>query len=213
MASSLLPPMVSVRKSLQKSATYSGELPAESWQVLVPAVEHLESVTATIIFGIPENESRGQLEIDASAVATMICQRCLGDMAVRLEARSTLSMVRHDEEAKHRLKDIEPLVIDGDELDLHALVVEELSLQIPVVAKHQPNELTLCNQQLDERIDEAESSDYLSVNGNPELMVGDKAAVPASSSQASQSVQETKRPFAELGKLLAGQDSAGQEGD
>ncbi len=209
MASRLLPRLISVRKSFQKSAVYSGGLPEESWQVLVPAVERLDDISAEILFRVPENDHRGEVVVEARAVATMVCQRCLGDVSVELVAKSTLSVVRHDEEARSRLQDIDPLIVEQDEYDLHALVIEELSLQLPVVARHPQSEIELCDEQLKERLEHAESKDYLNV-----MSTVDGSSTSAASGREGQASSDaasrldTTRPFADLGQMLSEQAAA-----
>lgn len=191
-----LPRLVSVRKSVQKQARFEGVLPLSSMDVLMSAVEGCQSASASVSFSRSESGAI-QLQVMASAEVDMTCQRCLRISRHSLSSDSLLSVVRHDEEARQRLADIEPLVLDEDELDLHDLVIQELSLVLPIVPMHSGEALASCERHAASSL--AEVSDTVLHSASDESVEG---VEPASDT-------DMRKPFAGLGQLIA--DSASKD--
>ncbi len=134
--------------------------------------------------------------MDVSAKVELVCQRCLDNVAYALKSKTTLTVVRDDEEAKRLLKELEPLLVDDDELDLYQLVEEELSLALPSVALHEGEERADCEARATSRM-----------NGHASLGAEHLADVrQASEGRAGQVARggagDTYRPFEGLADIL-----------
>jgi len=152
---------------VQKELNFSGEIPAEQLLELASAVESCESVFAEVEFKRDvEGENKHVIELRVDAVVNLSCQRCLEPVQITLSPRTRLVLVKHDEEAKNRIKDCEPLILDQDELELYGLVEEELSLALPVVAYHESDELAACEQRFREKASNSISLHSLSSEPN-----------------------------------------------
>ena len=136
MSEGRLPHTVSTRKAVTRGACYSGELGARE----LPRLEHVldpensGAVRATLRFG-RDDEDRQTVFVETHASVMLECQRCLERFPRELESSSALAIVRTDDEARQLPARYEPLLI-GEEADLWAIVAEEVSLALPVVAMH-----------------------------------------------------------------------------
>src|SRR5690606_1403033 len=65
-----------------------------------------------------------------------ICQRCLEQVMLSLDAECDVGFVTSDEAAKNLPRHYEPVIVDEEALDLHALIEDELLLALPAVPMH-----------------------------------------------------------------------------
>lgn len=70
------------------------------------------------------------------ADVVMVCQRCLGQVVLTLDAECDVGFVSSDEAAKNLPRDYEPVIVGAEGLDLHSLIEDELLLALPVVPMH-----------------------------------------------------------------------------
>jgi uncharacterized protein len=77
-------------------------------------------------------------ELALEAVVTLECQRCLEPYQQALSSTARLAFVAGEEEADAALapEDYEAVPLEGDRVDLRALVEDELLLSLPIVAMH-----------------------------------------------------------------------------
>jgi len=73
----------------------------------------------------------GQIE----TTLTLVCQRCLTPFDSPMSVQIAGVVVADDESAASVPREDEPILADGDMLDLHALVADELLLALPSVAR------------------------------------------------------------------------------
>lgn len=71
------------------------------------------------------------------AQATMQCERCLGNVHVRLASDFELTVVDSEEAADALPMDITPVVAERGQLSVLTLVEDELILALPIVAVHE----------------------------------------------------------------------------
>lgn len=192
-----LPRHVSVAKSAQKKASYAGVLPAAGLERLLQAVDGVEP--AQVEFEFDRTES-GLIEIQVavSASVVMTCQRCLAPVSMQL-ASSTIYTVVEEGQARERMQDLNPLVLsaletgDGkssnDELDLHDLAVQEISLALPLIAMHEGDDLAACKARVEANLSAVEL--------DPRNDRANASEEPVASGM--------RRPFAELDRLLKNQ--------
>jgi len=66
----------------------------------------------------------------------MTCQRCLEPVEITVEANFNLAIAPTEEHAKTLPKYYDPLIVEGEELQLLSMVEEELILSLPIVPYH-----------------------------------------------------------------------------
>jgi len=75
---------------------------------------------------------RGCAEVDV----ILMCQRCLKPLNYHLVAEFSLSPVNDETAAKQLPSSYEPLYLDGESVDLSAMIEDELLLALPIIPKH-----------------------------------------------------------------------------
>lgn len=136
MSSQVLPRTVSVRRAAQAGSELRGDVDLASMPRVAAAVLGANSpLEVSLVFGESDTGKR-TVRASVDGVVQLECQRCLQPVDVALAARSFLTVVAHDEEAKARIRDVDPLIVPGDELDVIGLLEEEILLALPIVALH-----------------------------------------------------------------------------
>ncbi|HEX6930229.1 MAG TPA: YceD family protein [Gammaproteobacteria bacterium] len=73
----------------------------------------------------------------ATAKLVLTCQRCMEAVTLPVESNIALAVVADEEKARSLPADLDPLLVDaGAEIDLEALVEDELILALPPVPMH-----------------------------------------------------------------------------
>ncbi len=72
----------------------------------------------------------------ASGHLFMTCQRCLEPVEVAVEADFNLGIAASEEAAKQLPRSYDPLIVEGEEIELLPVVEEELILSLPFDAYH-----------------------------------------------------------------------------
>ncbi|WP_171909780.1 YceD family protein [Aquisalimonas asiatica] len=72
-----------------------------------------------------------------SATVSVICQRCLEPMALVLQPRVTVAMIRREDEADTLPEEYDPLLCPDGEVVLGEFVQDELILALPVIPRHE----------------------------------------------------------------------------
>jgi uncharacterized protein len=114
-----------------------GEVAAASFQRLADSVRAIldETIEVDLRFGT-EAGAKATLHGKLRARVELECQRCLEPMAYPLEADIHLAFIRYEAEQEGLPEELEPLLVEGDGLDLRALVEDELILALPLVPMH-----------------------------------------------------------------------------
>ena len=73
----------------------------------------------------------------ASGHVFMTCQRCLEPVEVAVEADFNLGVAASEEAAKQLPRSYDPLIVEGEEIELLSVVEEELILSLPFDAYHE----------------------------------------------------------------------------
>jgi uncharacterized protein len=79
-------------------------------------------------------EGRFLLDVD------MECQRCLQPVTQALSGELRLGVVWDEERAAVLPKNLDPLVVNDDSVDLYALLEDEILLALPIVAYHEESQ-------------------------------------------------------------------------
>ena len=71
-----------------------------------------------------------------SADMDLICQRCLNPMMVNVSGKFCFALIEDADEIDDLPDGMEPYIIEGDKQSVDDVVIDELLLSIPLVAKH-----------------------------------------------------------------------------
>ncbi|WP_308367218.1 MULTISPECIES: YceD family protein [unclassified Microbulbifer] len=132
-----LPRIVDARKLVQREQRLAGTLPRSALQRLLSAAESVdEDVRAELTFA---RDIQGHLAVDGvlRCRVQLLCQRCLEPMPEEIEATFRWGVVWSEDQGKALPKGLDPVVQEGDELDLYEVLEEEILLNLPMVAYHQ----------------------------------------------------------------------------
>lgn len=146
MSSQLLPSHVSLRKSVNSRARYVVKIPlamlsrvsnaAVSVGEIQPELaDSINAFSVVLAFNVGEN-GKPVVQVSVKGCVLLECQRCLQPVQQEVSISSLLTVVKHDEEAKNRLSEVEPLIVNDDSLDIHALLEDEILLSLPIVPMH-----------------------------------------------------------------------------
>ncbi|MGB5324103.1 MAG: YceD family protein, partial [Pseudomonadales bacterium] len=136
MSSQALPRTLSVRKAITAGSCLSGRLELASLARVAGAVLGAEQPFGVELVFAETDGGKWTVHARVDGLVQLECQRCLQPVTVPLSADSLLTIVAHDAEARARLRDVEPLLLQGDELDVFGLVEDEILLALPIVALH-----------------------------------------------------------------------------
>ncbi|AOS98033.1 hypothetical protein AUP74_02636 [Microbulbifer aggregans] len=131
-----IPKIVDARKLVQREQVLSGTVPASALDRLLAAVESVDGdVRAELTFGRDLNRHMA-VEGKVSCNVQLLCQRCLQPMPESVEAGVHWGIVWSEEQGKSLPKDLDPVIQDGDELNLYQVLEDEILLNLPMVAYH-----------------------------------------------------------------------------
>lgn len=132
----LLPGSVDALKLCQQGVSVSGFLPLERLQRLSSQLYVPEGdVQVQLIFGVDE-QSRKTITGHLESTLPLVCQRCLERLDLGIASELSLALVWNEEQATQLPRSLDPVVMDGEELNLLDIVEEELLLALPLVAIH-----------------------------------------------------------------------------
>ena len=133
----LLPASIDALKFCQQGVKVSGFLPLARLQRLSQQLYLPEgNVQAELSFGLDE-QSRKTVSGHLETILPLVCQRCLDRIDVPVVAEILLALVWNDDQAAQLPRTLDPVLMDGEDLDLLEIVEEELLLALPLVAVHE----------------------------------------------------------------------------
>ena len=180
--STVLPDHIDPWRAAKNGLSFAGELPLTRFPRLleVGVVDEGETpahVTYRLDFG--RDAQRGTvLEGWARLRLRLLCQRCLSDVWLDLDAPLALRLVRVEASAKGSESGYEALVVTDDSLDPFELIEDELLLAIPPFPRHPVGE---CQA--------------------PEPASGDGSAVSEPDRPSAEEPERAPNPFAVLERL------------
>lgn len=126
---------------LQRKLTGTAPL-AEFARLIEGLPQQAESLVSWALTGEIDSLGRSYLLLQAQAVVTLECQRCLAlfDLSMHVENRLQLVKTEGDLEADDVLEeapDTPDLVLGSSHFDVQRLVEDELILALPYVPKHE----------------------------------------------------------------------------
>ncbi|GAA5523642.1 large ribosomal RNA subunit accumulation protein YceD [Microbulbifer aestuariivivens] len=132
-----IPKIVDARKLVQREQQLSGSVPAEALERLAAVVESVDDgVQVELSFGRDLNRHmvvEGRVRCDVQ----LLCQRCLKPMPESVDAGVHWGIVWSEEQGKSLSKDLDPVIQEGDELNLYQVLEDEILLNLPMVAYHE----------------------------------------------------------------------------
>jgi uncharacterized protein len=115
-----------------------GRLPAASFERLQDYLVDAEGSVEFVVKGDLDRERRPMLRLEISGMLHLRCQRCLKVLPYALRLSNTLLLVR---EARQSAVDPDPHVPEfieaSPELDVAALVEDEILLGLPIAPRHE----------------------------------------------------------------------------
>jgi uncharacterized protein len=115
-----------------------GEVPVAGLQRLREAVADDTGVLRYAVAGFINDLGKPALELSVSGELTLLCQRCLGPVDLRLETRRAFELVPQDAplgDPADEADDVDQIYADP-KLDVIQLVEDEAILSLPMVASH-----------------------------------------------------------------------------
>ena len=135
-----LPHIVDVLKLCQQKAELKGLVGFSSLPRLASLLCEVEgTVWAEVRFTV-DQQHRKLLSGNVSAELPLICQRCLGKMVSRVESSFDLALVLNDEQAAQLPRTLDPLLVEGTDIDIFSIVEDEILLSMPLIAHHEIGE-------------------------------------------------------------------------
>ena len=137
MHSERLPHTVSPAKLAQRRIVMCGNIPLGSLDRLCEQLIGSDGdVELQLEFG-KDDQGFTTITGSASTQVELICQRCMSEMELELNAKIALALVADDEAASKLPGRYEPILADDSGfLALRSLVEDDLILALPIVAKH-----------------------------------------------------------------------------
>ncbi|WGL17011.1 YceD family protein [Microbulbifer bruguierae] len=134
---SALPRRIDARKLVQREQQLDGTVPSDALPRLVSSTESIDGdVQVQLAFGrdLQRNQiASGHLEVQVH----LLCQRCLQPVTERIEAEVNWGFVWTEEQGNALPKSLDPVIQEGDELDLYQVLEDEILLNLPMVAYHE----------------------------------------------------------------------------
>ncbi len=119
-----------------RNAVLSGEIQLEELKRLSGLVESGDGAVDIRLSFETRGEGWQALELRYAAELTVICQRCLEPMQLRLEDDVGYGIVAGESWAAVLPTDVEPLILDEDRLSPMQLVEDELIVSLPMAPRH-----------------------------------------------------------------------------
>jgi len=133
-----LPLAVDAVRTAQKRLDYSGVYtPDQVTRVAASVVSVDSDVETSLSFNI-DNQRLAVIEGKSAVLVTLECQRCGKTFEHQVHTTYCFSPVRNDEQAEALPEAYEPIEVDEfGEVDLLAMIEDEIILSLPVVPVHE----------------------------------------------------------------------------
>lgn len=138
--STVLPDHIDPWRAAKSGLSFAGELPLMRFpRLLEVGIVDEGKVSARVAYRLDfrrDAELGPILEGWARVRLGLLCQRCLSDLRLDLDAPLALRLVRVEPNAKASESDYEALVVTDESLDPFELIEDELLLAIPPFPRH-----------------------------------------------------------------------------
>ncbi len=200
MLDSTLPKTVVMRKMVIRNGTLDGVVEISSLPRLSQLLVDNDGRVQVYLEFEADDQRRDRIQGKISANINVYCQRCLESMPLALNVDIDAAAVISDEKAQQLPRDIDPVMLDEEELKIYELVEDELLLALPIVTMH--DEPCGERQYFSHHSDSSEGQDE--ELGDSEG--SESVAVSVEEKQQEQDApKDTRRPFEGLADLLKDQ--------
>ncbi|OCQ52712.1 hypothetical protein Ppb6_02056 [Photorhabdus australis subsp. thailandensis] len=132
-----LPLTIDALRAAQKRLDYNGSYSPEQVLRIAESVVSVDNDVDSVLSFQIDNQRlavvRGHSDVDV----TLECQRCGGNFSHHVHITYCFSPVVNDEQAEALPEEYEPIDVDGfGEIDLLAMIEDEIILSLPVVPVH-----------------------------------------------------------------------------
>lgn len=131
-----LPSQVDIRKLATKGTDITAKIKVNQLPRLQQMLHDADGEVEVKLHFAINDQGKLQLSGAVQAEVSVTCQRCMGPMPYKIDSSFDLVAVWSDEEAAHLDKDLDPLILEDELVDLKDVVEEELILSVPFVSYH-----------------------------------------------------------------------------
>jgi len=134
-----LPKHGDVVRFAQQDVTLTGSLAVVDLPCLAAEVcDHSTILFPELQFAI-DDDGRRTAHCRVHGTLRVTCQRCLEPLAHEVDVEVTMAFVASDDEAKKLPVELEPVMLpeNSNQVDLYAMLEEELLLNLPIAAFHE----------------------------------------------------------------------------
>jgi len=143
-----LPSQVDIRKLATKGTDIHAKIKVNQLPRLEQMVHDANSDVEVKLHFAVNDQGKFQLSGSVESVLSVTCQRCMDAMPLVVNSSFDLVAVWSDDEAAHLAKNLDPLILDDELVDLEGVVEEELILSIPFVSYHEPSQCKVSKHDL-----------------------------------------------------------------
>ncbi|MBU6954342.1 YceD family protein [Hahella sp. HN01] len=145
-----IPELVDPYKMCEKELTLEGVILAKALpryaDQLAGGATDSDQVEASARFRRDEQGSRVAY-IVYSTLARLTCQRCLGEVGLKINGETTFAFLGSESELDQLPRSYEPVLMEGSEVNLLQAIEDELLLSLPMFAYHEDEH---CSGELNE---------------------------------------------------------------
>lgn len=134
--SGTIPAHIEPRRLVDRGIALEGAVPATGMKRLNALLDAPAGEVQVELSFTRDEQGISAMHGHYQADVTLICQRCLQQVVLGLDTECDVGFVASDEAAKNLPRHYEPVILDDEALDLHALIEDELLLALPVVPMH-----------------------------------------------------------------------------
>lgn len=127
----------------REGRSLEGELPLSGLERLQDVLADVSGTVRYSLQGRVSRQGKPQLLLDVEGLAPVVCQRCLGLYAYPVSIASTLELIADEAEiSQEELEDdSRDFLVVQKEMDVAALIEDEIILALPSAPRHEECEL------------------------------------------------------------------------
>lgn len=132
-----LPRHIDLDRIGREPHAYAGKLSSQAMTKLTGLVDGLTAIEASMQVEWAQDQPHAAIRGECWAQATLVCERCLEPMDLRLEGRFEVLAVDRAQQADELPMDQAVVEAPRGQLDVISLIEDELILALPVVPRHE----------------------------------------------------------------------------
>lgn len=163
MSNADVPVSVDALKPFEQNSFREGRVLITGFSRLAPLLVNGDGEATVALSFSFDDDKRRIIEGRLSAEVSVECQRCLEPMVVELESEFRLGVVDAEALAESLPSELEPIIADGRDLNLHRLIEDELIMVLPDFPLHPEHQcsaastLSRINESADQAAEQARS--------------------------------------------------------